>query len=326
MSATTKHCILCNGELGEIVFSNLIDRLGMLPGTWDFVRCKNCESLVLDPMPSDEELLSAYPAVYSADQAPQTHPLHRWLHQLETKMFYEPMYRASTRQVLQMTGLKSGKMLDVGGGTGKRTVYFKKAGFDAWVLEPEEQPLQIAREMFGLNTICNTLDAAELPKESFDLITFFAVIEHLPNPAATLEITKSLLRPGGWLVLLAPISNSLQRRIFGLRWHEAREAPRHVTLPTSTGMQSLLARNGFNLKASESDIVINRAGVMALSLVYDAKSDIACATTKVSSRVFNRVLGGIAMISCIPLAFVESLLKSPSIGVFAAQKPFHTSA
>lgn len=321
MNAPQKHCILCNGELGESVFLNLTDRLNLLAGSWDFKRCKNCESLILDPMPSDSQLLSAYPPIYSADQAPKTHPLHYWLHSLETKVFYEPMYRASTRQVLRMINLRSGKMLDVGGGTGKRTVFFKQAGFEAWVLEPEEEPLKIARETFGLKTICNTLDTTELPKETFDLITFFAVIEHLSNPTATLEIAKSLLRPGGWIVTLVPISNSLQRRIFGARWHEAREAPRHVSLPTTIGMQALLKRSGFILKSWESDIVMNRAGVMALSLVYNSKSDIACATTQVKSRLFNRLLGGATMLGCIPLAVCESLFKSPSIAVFAAQKP-----
>lgn len=316
-----ERCILCEGELDGVLFGPLRDRLGLLNGEWNFRRCRNCGSGVLHPMPSQEQLLAAYPEVYAVDQAPQTHWLHRLLYKVETQWFYQSLYRASVHQVMRVTGLRGGRMLDVGGGTGRRTVFFQKAGFEAWVLEPDGRPLEVAREKFHLGTIHGTLEDVNWPPESFDLITFFAVIEHLPDPQRTLQAATRLLRPGGWVVALVPVLNSGAARIFRSQWHEAREAPRHVSLPTTMGMHALFSRSGLDLKVWKADHIINRAGVMALSLVYSAKSDIACASTAVLPRLVWRATGALAMIACIPLALLEGALGTPGVGVFFAQKP-----
>lgn len=319
-----KRCILCGGELGEVLFSRIPDRLGLVAGFWDFRRCRECGSGILDPMPSAEELAGAYPEVYAVDQAPQTHSLHRLLYQVETKGFYEPLYRVSVRQVMRRTGLRGGRLLDVGGGTGKRTVFFQRAGFDAWVLEPDERPLRVAREKYHLHTICGTLEELEriegLP-EGFDLITFFAVIEHLPAPRQTLQAATRWLRPGGWVVAMVPLLDSWQARLFQARWHEVREAPRHVSLPTTMGMRALFSRSGLVLQVWEAESAINRAGVMALSLLFSAKSDIACATPEVVGRLIKRIAGALMMMAFLPLAILEGAIGSPGAGVFFAQKP-----
>lgn len=200
-----QRCILCDGKLGEVLFANLRDRLGLLQGTWNFLRCQNCGSGVLDPMPSQEELLAAYPECYSFDQVPRTHRMHRLLYALETRLFYGPIYRRSVHQVQRVTGLRSGRMLDVGGGTGHRAAFFQKAGFDCTVLEPDERALRVAREQFGLKTVSGLLETVDLPMEEFDLVTFYAVVEHLPAPLETLRTASRLLRPGGWLVAMVPI-------------------------------------------------------------------------------------------------------------------------
>jgi 2-polyprenyl-3-methyl-5-hydroxy-6-metoxy-1,4-benzoquinol methylase len=50
-----------------------------------------------------------------------------------------------------------------------------------------------------------TLDlAAELGEGRFDVLVFGDVLEHLPDPLAALRTTRSLLRPGGHIVLSVP--------------------------------------------------------------------------------------------------------------------------
>lgn len=259
----SKRCILCGGALGDVLYEGIRDRLGLLEGTWRFLRCRDCGSGVLDPMPSERELLAAYPEVYAVDQAPLSHPMHRLWHGIETRWFYGPMYRASVRKVMRRTGLRGGRMLDVGGGTGRRTAFFQKAGFEAWVLEPDERPLRIAQERFGLRVIHGTVEEISEASEHFDLITFFAVLEHLPDPQRALQAAVRLLRPNGWVAALVPVLDRGQARLLGARWHEVREAPRHVFLPTVKGMCALFGRSGLIFQSWEGESAIHRAGIMA---------------------------------------------------------------
>jgi len=48
--------------------------------------------------------------------------------------------------------------------------------------------------------------------ESFDFVTLFDVFEHLPNPDSSLIELKSLLKPGGYLLLKVPNKKSLLYR------------------------------------------------------------------------------------------------------------------
>ncbi len=316
-----RRCILCGGELGETLFSRISDRLGIMAGLWDFRRCRECGSGILDPMPSAEELAAAYPEVYGVDQAPQTHWLHRLLYWVETKGFYEPLYRISVRQVMRRTGLRGGRMLDVGGGTGHRTLFFQKAGFDCTVLEPDERALQVAREQFGLKAVGGLLETTDFPPEEFDLITFHYVVEHLREPRKTLQAASRLLRPGGWAVILSPIVTGWQSRWLGTRWSGVTEAPRHVTLPSPEGIRRLLSACGLWLHAWESGSPLDEAEMFALSLLPSSSTAIACTATGTAVRMLYRLGGAFLVLLSLPAAYLACQLRRPSTGVFFAQKP-----
>lgn len=324
MSATNaiveQRCVLCGGPLGETIFRDVRDRLGVSDRPWTFRRCRECGSAVLDSVPSQEELLAAYPDSYSFDQASRTHWTHHLLYALETRLFYEPIYRQSVHQVQRVTGLRCGRLLDVGGGTGHRAALFQKAGFDCTVLEPDERALRVARERFGLKAVSGLLETAELPAEAFDVITFFAVIEHLPVPLETLKIAFRLLRPGGWIVAMVPILAGWQVKL-GPRWHQVREAPRHVFLPTVEGMSRLLAAAGFEFRTWEGGNPLDEAGILALSLLPASASAIACAEKRWALRFGYRLIGAGMTLAVLPAAYLAHRLGRSSIGVFFAQKP-----
>lgn len=317
--AANKQCLFCDGELGEIVFKGVRDKRGVSKKEWNFRRCTQCGSAILDPMPTLEELLEAYPPVYHVDQVPQTNWLHRLQYELETRFFYEPIYRSSVRQVQRVTGLRTGRMLDVGGGSGHRSVFFQHAGFDVTVLDPDERALKVARERFGLKTICGLLEEVDLPENSFDLVGFWFVIEHLPEPQKTLKAAYRILKPNGWIVALVPIVDSWQARLFKTRWLSVREAPRHVGLPTVNGMRRLLEGCGFTFKGWESQNIWDIAGYFALSLIPQATTTVAC-TQPTVVRFFWRSVGILATLIGLPFSWLEALYGYPSAGVFFAQR------
>lgn len=313
-------CFYCNEELGEVFLTEVRDRLCVSDKAWTFRQCRGCGSIILDPMPSLDELLAAYPDVYHVDEASQTHWFHRLQYALETRLFYEPIYRSSVRQVQRVTGLRKGRLLDVGGGAGHRSAFFQQAGFDVTVLDPDERALKVARERFGLKTVCGLLEDTDLSENYFDLVTFWNVIEHLPNPKLTLSAAYRVLRTGGWFIALVPLVDSWQSKIFKGRWVCVKEAPRHTALPTVKGMRRLLQGCGFTVKAQESNNIWDNAGLFALSLVPLATTSVACVKLSLPARLFWRGVGVLATFAGLPFAWLEKIFEHPGAGVFFAQK------
>ncbi len=66
-------CLYCDGELGKALFTGVRDRLGVSEKLWNFRQCKSCGSAILSPMPSLDELLSAYPSNYHVDEIQRSH-------------------------------------------------------------------------------------------------------------------------------------------------------------------------------------------------------------------------------------------------------------
>ena len=75
---------------------------------------------------------------------------------------------------------------------------------------------------------------------AFDIITFWAVLEHLPTPHAFLSEAARLLRPGGICVALTPNHHSLAVRVLGSKYRYI--LPQHVNYFTSRTLQELFAR------------------------------------------------------------------------------------
>jgi SAM-dependent methyltransferase len=94
----------------------------------------------------------------------------------------------------------------------------------------------------------------ELPdalRESFDAVTCWDVIEHLPDALGALERLKAVIRPRGWLFLSTPDAGSLAARVLGQRWHYV-DPVQHLALFTRENLRRALARSGFDTVAARS--------------------------------------------------------------------------
>ncbi len=279
-----------------------------------------CGSAILRPLPTAVELAAAYPEVFHLDQAPREKNTWRLLHFLETVLFYRPLYRRSVGQLQRVTGLRGGKLLDVGGGSGHRAALFRQRGFAVTVLDPDARALAVARERFGLPTLCGALPEADLPEGSLDVVTLYFVLEHLTEPERTLATAHRLLRPDGWLVVAVPLVDSWQAKLLGRRWVALREAPRHVAVPSAQGMRQLLQRCGFALRHVNSAPLWDNAAALALSLLPASRTPRAC-VAPLPARLFWRALAALTTFVSAPWAALESLAGRPRAGVFFAQKP-----
>jgi len=149
------------------------------------------------------------------------------------------------RPLESLAGPPGGRpLLDVGCYVGVFVEIAAQHGWDAWGIDPSRWAVERAQER-GLRVVQGTLATADLPEGGFDVVTMWDTIEHLPDPAATLERAHRLLTPGGLLVVHTIDIDSLFARLMGSRWPWLMEM--HLFYFSRRTLTDLLAKCGFEV-------------------------------------------------------------------------------
>jgi len=139
-----------------------------------------------------------------------------------------------------------GSLLDVGCGRGDLLERFQARGWRAEGTQVSRTAAASATAR-GLTVHLGDLPGLGLAEGSFDVITFFHVLEHLPDPAAYLECAGRLLRQDGLLVVEVPEAGGLGWRILGRR-HLCFDHPHHLHFFTPAALRSMAGRCGFRVE------------------------------------------------------------------------------
>lgn len=91
-----------------------------------------------------------------------------------------------------------GRLLDVGCGSGAFLELARERGWNVAGVEPYAASASLAREK-KLDVFEGTLDRAPFPKDSFDVVTLWDVLDIVPDPVAVLKQSLEFLREGGTL-------------------------------------------------------------------------------------------------------------------------------
>jgi SAM-dependent methyltransferase len=89
------------------------------------------------------------------------------------------------------------------------------------------------------------LPEIDFPAGSFDVVTLWNVLEHVPRPVETLERIRSWLALDGWLFLSLPDADSRIARLMGKRW--VLLLREHLWYFSPATIAALLSRSGFVL-------------------------------------------------------------------------------
>jgi SAM-dependent methyltransferase len=169
------------------------------------LRCRGCRFGFRQFRPSDGQLTLLY-------------------QKLDTQVYdAESVGRSKTAEVhFRLIGsyvTKPGRILDVGCASGLFLRRALDANWEVVGVEPSEVLARKAQEALGRAEIhCSTLQAARLPAASFDVITLWDLLEHVPDPVLFLRGCARLLRPQGYLFANVPDLNSVQSRLLRGRW------------------------------------------------------------------------------------------------------------
>ncbi len=114
----------------------------------------------------------------------------------------ERLWERRTSRLLGLCG--RGRLLDAGCGEGLFLHTARGRGYEVGGVEFSPYAASYARERYGLEVQNCRFEDCSYPDASFDIVTFWHVLEHLIDPLAALKRARALLRPGGFLVAAVP--------------------------------------------------------------------------------------------------------------------------
>ncbi len=232
-----RRCIACNRAEP---FERFYERDGFA-----MVRCPECGLVFQDPQPGDEASASLY---YDSPA---------FAARLEGELRATTIARAREKlALLARAGVAPpGTALDVGCSSGAWLELAKDTGWDPVGVEMGTAVAAAARRR-GFEVHTGSLSDADLAGRRFDLVTFWDVLEHLPDPLDALIRARRLLRPGGVVALTFPNVEGLYpratRRLIAERtgvWEQA-ELPAHL----------------FDFSPRTARLVLRRAGLEATTV------------------------------------------------------------
>lgn len=135
-----------------------------------------------------------------------------------------------------------GKILDIGAGTGEFLFVAQLNGWNTTGVEPSEKAKKIA-----INKGVSFVEAlAQLENHTFDVITMWHVLEHVPDLNHQIKELKRLLKPSGYLIVAVPNFNSFDAQHYGKFW-AAYDVPIHFWHFSKTAIQKLFQKEQMEL-------------------------------------------------------------------------------
>ena len=237
-------CPICRSLEWEH-FCAVPDRLRkIVDQSWEILRCRSCGLGRTEPAPGEKDLMAYYPPGYWGDvvktlerfQSGQLVSARSWRQEAEKVRLLERY-------------LREGSLLDVGCGDGKFLWGLDAGRWQRTGLEPSRRVVRLVRERIpDIDFVIGDLYSSRLQPGSFDAITFWHVLEHLPDPRRVLRRVRDLLRPKGWLIVSLPNLSSLQARIFRRHWYAFDDVPRHLFHYSPRSLALLLDQEDFEVR------------------------------------------------------------------------------
>ena len=188
---------------------------------FDLYKCSSCGFIFTQDHP-DEENSGRY---YESDEY-ASHNDNKSISGILYNASRKIMFRKKLRLIRKKTGLNTGRLLDIGSGSGHFLAGMKNAGWDTTGIEINEKARTQSASKFGLEVLEPHL-ISTLRQESFDCITLWHVLEHFHDPFTYTNEIRRLLKPRGVCIVALPNSSSYDALHYGAYW-AAYDVPRHL--------------------------------------------------------------------------------------------------
>jgi 2-polyprenyl-3-methyl-5-hydroxy-6-metoxy-1,4-benzoquinol methylase len=199
---------------GVVPFLNCKDHL-VSNETYEIMLNEENEMLVTSPIPAD---LDKY---YESEDYQSHHNQKKTF----LNFIYNTVKKRSfkRKESIFQNGATQKSVLDIGAGSGDFLEYCKDQNYLVTGTEPTEVARKIAKQK-GIE-LYESLD--RIKDKSFDVITMWHVLEHVPNLFECLEQLKKMLKEEGKLIVAVPNFKSYDAEYYKEHW-AAYDVPRHL--------------------------------------------------------------------------------------------------
>lgn len=203
--------------------------------------------LVRDPEAHENDMAGAKavnPLWYQDEQSPEeTSP---WRHHLRKRRLY--VSGLLKRELAARGEEKASRLLDLGCGDGNNLAWLGQFAHSLWGSDYNLIRLARAKKIMpeAETFLANILDYPA-PDNTFDMIFFNHVIEHIPDDMAALKEIRRILAPGGRLVLGAPNEGCWWWQLAYQRDPESLKTTDHVHFYTLPLIRERMENAGFRI-------------------------------------------------------------------------------
>jgi 2-polyprenyl-3-methyl-5-hydroxy-6-metoxy-1,4-benzoquinol methylase len=255
-------CPICsatlNGSCREVVVS---DPFRIVDRQYSIVECHTCRTWLLNPRPLLEEMSRFYDTDFLAD-------VHKERKSLLEKIAYvqQRVNLVSELRWVDKHLPPGGDYLDYSAGTGQivRSVRDRRTDVSVRATEFSAPYRKNISTLLGRESV--RADISEFGSDGrFDLISAFAVLEHVESPKALLQLLGDHLKDGGKVMLTVPNPESWQKCFMGSRWNSWLP-PRHWHLMTMKTIVKLLEDCGYQVVDKKHFFLRTSSSTFVLSL------------------------------------------------------------
>lgn len=136
------------------------------------------------------------------------------------------MLQKKARKVEMLTGLKNGRLLDYGAGTGHFARLMETRGWSVTAIEKNGKARELAHKEFGFEML--PVEALSTIKDKeLDVVTMWHVMEHIQEPDRMWDELHRILGDKGIAIIAVPNSASYDALEYKEHW-AAYDVPRHL--------------------------------------------------------------------------------------------------
>jgi len=206
--------------------------------TFDLYYDQDLDLLITSPQPSPENLGRYYESNdYISHTDSQRSLFEKAYH------FVKGIALKNKLNLINNCSSSKGNLLDIGAGTGDFLLTAKQNGWETIGVEPSEKAKGIAIGK-GIKFSDITQD---LESHSFDVITMWHVLEHVPNLEIQIKELKRLVKPNGTIIIAVPNFKSYDANYYGKFW-AAFDVPIHLWHFSKTAIQLLFQKENIKLE------------------------------------------------------------------------------
>jgi 2-polyprenyl-3-methyl-5-hydroxy-6-metoxy-1,4-benzoquinol methylase len=224
-------CPLC----GSPSFSPRVIKHG-----FTYVDCRGCRFVYINPQLTKEAIRD----VYNDEGLREFFFKELLLPHVERDQ--RPEFEARLGELQRLMPKRNPRSLDIGCAAGLFLSLAGQRGFDAEGLELNQHYVDYAKAHRPVKIYSKLLEEMEYHGGSFDVVTLWDVLEHLPKPLQTITEAARVLRQGGILALTTINHDCINERILRDRWRYYMP-PDHLCSFTPALLESLLHRCGFRI-------------------------------------------------------------------------------